>query len=706
MSRLFFLLGMLMLITAGVLQAADITLFDAATVNLETVKPQTAKLTRQGTAILVETEKDGTWPGFFFGKQNWNLESCDRVMIEVTNHDAMQLQLNCRLDSPEIDWKTMGGTITQSFTILPGETQKCRVTLPNVTPPQLADKLFAMRGFPGGSQSQGGSANVVFHRDAVTAFTLFLNNPGRESRWSVGKITAVEGKNNAVAAWRKMTPEAFFPMIDQYGQFKHEDWPGKIHSDAELLANIQSEKDDLTKHPGPKNRSPYGGFTAGPKLEATGHFRVQKHDGRWWFVDPDGYLFWSHGVDCVGTGNGTTPITDREFYFADLPARDADAFKICYGQGWWAPHNYYENKTPYATFNFTQANLIRKYGPDGWYTAHADMVHKRLKSWGMNTIANWSDRDIYKQQKTPYTATMGTNSRFIEGSAGYWGKFVDPFSLEFEAMVSKNADAEGKRSGDDPWCVGYFVDNEISWGNERSLAIGAITSPADQPAKLVFVEDLKKKYGTIEKLNAAWKTTFIDWDAALASTEKPDETHAGTDLDAFHKRICEKYFRTIRDALKKAAPNKLYLGCRFAWGNETAIRASAEFCDVVSFNRYQRALADLTLPEGIDMPVVIGEFHFGALDRGMFHTGLVATDSQQDRADAYETYVLSALAHPAIIGTHWFQYGDQATTGRGDGENYQIGFLTVTDTPYSEIVAAARRVGYKLYEIRMGEVKK
>jgi hypothetical protein len=52
------------------------------------------------------------------------------------------------------------------------------------------------------------------------------------------------------------------------------------------------------------------------------------------------------------------------------------------------------------------------------------------------------------------------------------------------------------------------------------------------------------------------------------------------------------------------------------------------------------------------------------------------------------------------VGTHWFQFGDQATTGRGDGENYQIGFLDVCDTPYAETIAAARQVGYGLYATR------
>ena len=87
----------------------------------------------------------------------------------------------------------------------------------------------------------------------------------------------------------------------------------------------------------------------------------------------------------------------------------------------------------------------------------------------------------------------------------------------------------------------------------------------------------------------------------------------------------------------------------------------------------------------------------------MFHTGLQETENQEDRARAYKNYVTGALRNPYIVGTHWFQYGDQATTGRGDGENYQIGFLDIADTPYEETIQACRDVGYNMYKLRLNK---
>lgn len=61
----------------------------------------------------------------------------------------------------------------------------------------------------------------------------------------------------------------------------------------------------------------------------------------------------------------------------------------------------------------------------------------------------------------------------------------------------------------------------------------------------------------------------------------------------------------------------------------------------------------------------------------------------------------SVINNPAFVGAHWFQYLDEPLTGRTlDGENYNIGFVTVTDTPYPEMVQSARRVLADAYRRR------
>jgi len=104
-----------------------------------------------------------------------------------------------------------------------------------------------------------------------------------------------------------------------------------------------------------------------------------------------------------------------------------------------------------------------------------------------------------------------------------------------------------------------------------------------------------------------------------------------------------------------------------------------------------------------NLPILIGEFHFGVPERGLA-PGLVQAMNQTERGVAYSYYVEHAAEHPAIIGTHWYQWIDQPVTGRRDGENYNIGWIDVTDRPYPELVAAAKATHAKLDAIHSGKL--
>ncbi|TKJ33227.1 MAG: beta-agarase, partial [Planctomycetes bacterium B3_Pla] len=253
----------------------------------------------------------------------------------------------------------------------------------------------------------------------------------------------------------------------------------------------------------------------------------------------------------------------------------------------------------------------------------------------------------------------------------------------------------------DPWCLGIFVDNELPWGDDISLALASLASPSDQPAKIAFLEDLKTRYKEIRNLNDAWGTDHASWNDLLRATETPDEKKAGPDLRDFYTRIAEEYFRVCSAEVKRAAPNHLYLGCRFQQDNDRAVRAAAKYCDLLSYNPYTYNVSQFHPPSGIDMPVIIGEFQFGAIDRGMFGSPLVAVENQQDRAEKYKSYVQSALRNPFYVGAHWFMYLDLNPSGEPWGFNFQTGFVDVCDTPYDELVQAAREVGDILYEFRL-----
>jgi len=666
--------------------------FDVNTIEIQDAEVSLS-FDEDGGSLRVNTGHNARWPGITLKAPDdkWDLSSHKYIALDVKNVGSNRVNVHWRIDNPGADGAK--NCITNRIALDPGEEKTLKTFLHNSLPEHLVPKLFAMRGYPGGLAKEQKLDPAI-----INQFLFFVNAPTTDYSFEISNIRA--GGAYTPPEWLSMSESEFFPMIDEYGQFIHDDWPDKVKSIEDLTRYKEEEAADLKDHPGPDNWNGYGGWAAGPQLEATGYFRVEKHKGKWWLVDPEGRLFWSHGVDCVQPGNAYTPIEERKYLYKNLPEKDSPFGKF-YGIGSWAPHNYYGGKD-YEMYNFTSANLLRKYGQD-WRQQHAEIAHRRLRSWGMNTIANWSDQGIYLMRKTPYVVSVNFGGMKLEGSEGYWGKFRDVFDPSFKEAARKSMAWQKDRTAGDPWCIGYFVDNEISWGDSVSLAVAALISPPDQTAKKVFIEDLKAKYKTIENLNQTWGTQHAAWDALLESREAPDAKKADADLAAFYTKSAEIYFKTCRDAVKEVAPNNLYLGCRFSSVNDRAVEAAAKYCDVVSYNFYRRDISGFRLPLELDKPVIVGEFHFGALDRGMFHTGLVPTENQDQRAEAYKNYVSGALQNPFFVGTHWFQYGDQATTGRGDGENYQIGFLNVTDTPYPETIQACREVGYGMYEYRLDE---
>ena len=487
------------------------------------------------------------------------------------------------------------------------------------------------------------------------------------------------------APWMDMATDDFLPFIDVYGQFKYREWPGKTHSDADLRAAAEAEKKDLAAHPGPSDRDRFGGWAKGPVLEATGRFRTAKHGGRWWLVDPDGRLFWSFGAVRVTPSSAMTPLNGephppwrygrkmppRHCFFEGLP-KPGSPFARFYKTHDELLISFYLKRGETEWYDFSSSNLYRKYG-EGYYETFADLAHRRLRSWGLNTVANSSDVRICLMDRTPYAERVECQSKPIAAAKGGWWKFRDPFDASFTEGVRKALEAHG-REAHDPWCIGFFVDNELGWGDgDTDLARWTWASPDDQPAKAEF-----RKF--------------------LAAHGAGEPTVA--EFRAFTAILTEEYFRRTRETLKAFDKDLLYLGCRFCGAPRQVVEACAKYADVVSYNIYTYSLKDWRLPSALDRPVMMGEFHFGSTDRGPFGRSLIGCPDQAARAQALRDFVNDALANPLLVGVHWHQFSDQATTGRFDGEYFQVGFTDVCDTPYAETIEALRDVGYRMYESR------
>lgn len=681
-----------------VLNAADVVLFDASKDASGVVAEGGAKFKVSNGAVEVSYDDCKKENGGIAVNGNWDMSKFSALKFDIEKTSAdKSIPVRIVLQNKNPDWGKKTGYHQRGFSL--ANRNPLVLDLGNAFKGEVFDIVKDTRKMHGNPFTM---YNLNVDYADISKIRVYVRFPKEGMKWRLKSIVATETDSSSMPAWFSMPKERFFPFIDKYGQFIHKEWVDKIHSDEDMLKMRKREEAYLAKYQGATDRNKWGGWENGPKLKATGHFRIEKIGGKWWMVDPDGRLFWSHGAVRVTPSSAITPLDGRKFYFKDLPSADSELAQFYF------THDellrpYYVKRNIKETFDFSSANIYRKYGKD-WLKEYAEICHKRFKSWGLNTIANSSDKRIFMMDKTPYIDRFEIKSPELAGSEGYWWSFRDPFNPAFRENVRKNL-LERKDELADPWCIGIFVDNELNWGNPDSHAVWTLLSPADCDAKKVFASILKNKYDTVENLNAVWGSNFSSWDDLLKTKAKPPKG-AYDDCVAFSEKLIEEYYKVIRSEVKLAAPHMLYMGCRFAdvpKNNPKAMYIGAKYCDVISYNIYRDVLDDLALPAGIDKPIMIGEFHFGALDRGKFHTGLVEKSSQEERAQSYYNYVESALRHPNVIGTHWHQYSDQATTGRFDGENFQVGFTDICDTPYWETVDKIREIGYKMYNVRSGK---
>jgi hypothetical protein len=503
---------------------------------------------------------------------------------------------------------------------------------------------------------------------------------------------------------------AYQGIVDGFGQFQPGSWPEKVNSVEMLRAKGAGEERELAQWlAGAPKRDRFGGLPGNGNFRATGFFRTEQRDGRWWLITPEGNPFFSIGMDVVAP-SGATYVEDREFMFRDLPARDGslaahwseaeDRRGLGAQRGRSFDHGH--------AFDFYTANLERKFGVD-WRAHWREETLARLEAWGFNTIGNWSDSDLWSMHRLPYTVPLYLEGEYAKLSSGedWWGPMPDPFSPRFAAAADKMARDAAALFRGDPYLIGYFVDNELSWRGSSTnpqdyyaLAVHALAAGPESPSKAAFVTYLIEAYREPERLGQAWAMPVTSWDMlrgpgfALPATAF-DNSAVINDLAAFSRRFAEIYFRTVAEALHRHDPDHLYLGSRFAWQTAEAVEACARWCDVVSFNRYRRSIADDPAEwakfHALGKPALIGEFHFGSVDRGLFWEGLVGVGRESERGPAYVRYLRAVADNPDFVGAHWFQYLDEPLTGRTlDGENAHVGFVTVADVPYEGLVDAAR----------------
>ncbi|WP_394174107.1 agarase [Thalassotalea litorea] len=713
--------------------------------NVPDISAETAKISQQQNQLEIEFKASEHISAVTLTPQSpWQLSvlPAHNLAFDVTNTGTESIHFYLEIANPDEDVQKRSISIPVGFSgtvyfPLSGKEALTDTGMWGDAPPwKTEDQLMIWRSWRASQVDMSSLAQLRF-------FTIGLLN---DQSLTLSNIRIRENPES--------DPDWMKHVVDEYGQNTKVQTSLHVTDDAELVAQAKQQIEDFRNNAYAEQRSKFGGFSQGPKLEGTGYFRVAKHDGKWWMVDPEGYLFFSHGPANVRMANLSTltgvdykddsiryrspdevtpedsigivniPEQTQQTSFVTLPLRhQMFRWLPSYDQSL-AKHYSYRRSThkgPIAhgeTFNFYRANLERKYGDDfmqSWY----ETTMKRMKHWGFTSFGNWVDPQFYRAQQVPYFANGWIIGDFqtLSGKVNHWGKMPDPFDPVFAQRAKITIERISEQVKNSPWCAGIFIDNEKSWGERQGsvearygVILDALSKDAlSSPAKAAFMVQLQQQYSTIVQLNQAWNTQFTSWQQLASGATFDDYTQAHVDdLSALLTRLGEQYFIVVHNTLEQVMPNHLYMGARMAnWGMpDEIIKASVTYSDVLSFNIYEDGVQEhhWKFLESVDLPVVIGEFHIGtATDSGLYNPGIVHASDQQDRARKYKAYMQSVIEKPYMVGAHWFQYVDEPITGRAfDGENANIGLVNVTDTPYPELIEAVQQVTASMYQKRLG----
>ncbi|WP_263368731.1 hypothetical protein [Edaphobacter bradus] len=386
-------------------------------------------------------------------------------------------------------------------------------------------------------------------------------------------------------------------------------------------------------------------------------FTVTQQDGIDWLVRPNGERFFSFGSNCVGQGI--------------LQAS-------------------YNPKNPgYAAW---------QHYPDS--NSWAKTTLDRLQSWGLTTIGGWSDLQVLRQCSN---MNMGMVAVLHLGSTSGapWFDMWDPKVI---AKIDDTARAQIVPLRDDPRVIGYFSDNELGWWNASLFQI-TLAQPATSEQRRRLVQLLHEIY------HNNWEELSADFVPEKAGNWPELEQHGqlylrpgGHGIATMRRALgmlAARYYSLVHDIIRKYDPQALVLGDRYqSFYFPEVASAAAPYVDIISSN-LSAAWNDGTFPRFFlttlhsltGKPILVSEFYMAARQNRSGNqndsTVYPLVETQQERADGFRNTMTALARTPYVVGADWFQYYDEPTHGRDDGENFNFGFVDIHDRPYDPLVKAA-----------------
>ncbi|HFQ5372313.1 TPA: Ig-like domain-containing protein [Vibrio vulnificus] len=394
-----------------------------------------------------------------------------------------------------------------------------------------------------------------------------------------------------------------------------------------IVDNLSGYQQDLSA-----SLSEYGGFL-NTKYEATGYFRVEEINGRWWMIDPEGHLTFMSSVVALRPG-----LFD-EF----SPFRDFDH---------WA-----ETQFPYLK-------------SIGIYTGGGPVTPEQM---------------VKTEHKMNYTPVRNALTEFTN----YLGlprpkdlQILPVFHEEHADFIDNDLREYLAKYNGDPRFLGLYVDIEM---------------PFDVEVLKLCLEESQTHFNYLYAVN---------WVQEFRGNSEPVTIENITELEKeeFFRHYVDSYYAPVSAAMKKYAPNHLYLGSRVfqtdLLTNKIFVETYAQHADVLSVNRFgywsePTEIMDNMIKWG-GKPWLVSAFYAKG-SSFEYHDNIegagLVTKTQKDRGHYYQNATLTWMQSKGNVGWTWFEYQDNNHINNPKNESVSNkGMFDMWHRPYEELTSSIKQV--------------
>jgi hypothetical protein len=394
-----------------------------------------------------------------------------------------------------------------------------------------------------------------------------------------------------------------FSVDRVHGEEQIELWDGKewvereVRTVEDLRAFTPAQDIPLSKY----------GARLDMRVRATGFFRTEKVDGRWWLVDPDGHLFITVGLCSVNQSHFSKEMLKKHFGTKEK----------------WAE----------ATVTMLKSHGFNSLG------CWSDWEHINEGRPQMPYFTQWNFMLTYKKQRDPKY-----------GRKGFQNQCMPVFDPGFETYCDEHAQRLSAIR-DDPWLVGHFSDNELPFRPDSlSKFLALPTTDESHKAARKWWDVRRRQLGKSEDdIDTHDQEAFIAYLAdryysvVNAAIKRYDSNHLYFGSRLHGRNINLPVFRGTA-SVDVVSVNYYYSGPR----EQEQMRQWLDVSGKPFINSEWYAMT--VEPERVREVRGAGYRVKTARERGLF----------------YQNRVLGFLASPGCVGWHWFKYGgDEDISHRG-----------------------------------------